>query len=207
MTKIFFATGNKGKQREIAKLAEIYGDDIALSFPDASTKIEVEETGTTFEQNALLKAEAYADKVDDETIIVGDDGGLMIPALNNEPGVYTRRWAGHEMGDQELIDYCLEKMRDLHGHERTAFFETVLVALFPDRSPMVYRGQMYGRILEEPSSEEVQEGFPFRSLFWVDGIDCLLYDFDKLTTAERDGFLTHREAAFTELFEHISDNS
>lgn len=205
MKKVFFATSNVGKQLEIAKLTEIYGDGIELQFPAGSEQVKIEETGTTFEQNALLKAEAYTDKVDNDTIIVGDDSGLMIPALNNEPGVYTRRWAGYEMGDQELIDYCLEKMQDLHGHDRTAFFETVLVAIFPDRNPMVYRGQMYGRILEEPSSEAVQEGFPFRSLFWVDGIDCLLYDFDKLTTAERDGFLTHREAAFAELFDQVGD--
>lgn len=203
MTKIFFATENKGKQREIAKLAEMYGDEISLTFPDETMRVKVSEDGTTFEQNALLKAEAYADLVDNETIVVGDDSGLVIPALNNEPGVHSRRWAGYEMTDQELIDHCLEKMQDLRGQERAAAFETVLVALFPDSAPMVYRGQMYGRILEEPSGEEMQEGFPFRSLFWVDGMDCLLYDFDAFSSAERDGFLTHREAAFMQLFNDV----
>lgn len=204
MTKIFFATQNKGKQREISQLAEIYGDDINLSFPDTSTHVKVEESGATFEQNALLKAEAYAELVDNDTIIVGDDSGLIIPALNNEPGVHSRRWAGYEMNDQELVDYCLEKMEDLHGDDRIAIFETVLVALFPNGASKIYRGQMFGRMMEEVSEDEIQEGFPFRSLFWVDGMECLLRDFDNFTTAERDGFVTHREAAFLELFNEVS---
>lgn len=204
MTKIFFATQNKGKQREISQLAEIYGDDIILSFPGTSTHVKVEESGATFEQNALLKAEAYAELVDNDTIIVGDDSGLIIPALNNEPGVHSRRWAGYEMSDQELIDYCLEKMEDLHGDDRIAIFEAVLVALFPNGASKIYRGQMFGRMMEEAGEGEIQEGFPFRSLFWVDGMECLLRDFNNFTTAERDGFLTHREAAFLELFNEVS---
>lgn len=204
MTKILFATQNQGKQREISQLAEIYGDDIQLVFPDTSIQVKVEETGTTFEQNALLKAEAYAELVDDDTIIVGDDSGLIIPALNNEPGVYSRRWAGYEMSDQQLVEYCLEKMEGLHGDDRIAIFETVLVALFPNGASKIYRGQMFGRMMEQAGEGEIPEGFPFRSLFWVDGMECLLRDFDTFTTAERDGFLTHREGAFLELFNEVS---
>lgn len=205
MTDIFFATGNKGKQKEISNLAVDYADALQLKFPTADMKVDIEENGATFEQNALKKAEAYESLVGSSMVVVGDDSGLIIPALNNEPGVYTRRWAGYEMSDQELIDYCLEKMHDLHGEERQAIFETVLVAIFPDKAPKVYRGQMFGRIVKEQMGDEVQEGFPFRSLFWVDGLDVLLNDFDRLTTAERDGFLTHREAAFTALFDDIAE--
>lgn len=108
------------------------------------------------------------------------------------------------MNDQELVDYCLEKMEDLHGDDRIAIFETALVALFPNGASKIYRGQMFGRMMEEVSEDEIQEGFPFRSLFWVDGMECLLRDFDNFTTAERDGFVTHREAAFLELFNEVS---
>lgn len=204
MITIFVATSNKGKQAEIAKYAEQYGNDILLRFPDETNKIDVEESGSTFEENALLKATAYQQALQDDSIFfVGDDSGIKIPALNNEPGVFTRRWAGHEMTDTEILSYCMEKMKDLRGDQRKAVFETVLAVAKGNEQPRYFSGNLPGHILEQPITATPLEGFPFRSIFWVDEIDRPLYEIHELKTKERHGFLTHREKAFKSLFESL----
>jgi XTP/dITP diphosphohydrolase len=205
MITIFVATSNKGKQAEIAQYAEQYGKDIMLRFPDEANKLDVEESGKTFEENALLKANAYRKALgDDSLFFVGDDSGIKIPALNNEPGVFTRRWAGYEMTDTEVLEYCMEKMKNLHGKQRSAIFETVLAVVRANEEPQHYRGKMPGRILEKPIGGAIIDGFPFRSIFWVSEIERPIYEIHGLKPEERDGFLTHREKAFKELFENLT---
>lgn len=204
MNKFFIATSNLGKQKDIRKYAEMYGDKVHLVFPNKSNELKVEESGNTFEENALLKATAYRDTLDgvNNTIYVGDDSGITIPALHNEPGVYTRRWNGKEMLDQEIMDYCLERMSGLKGDDRRALFQTILAVIYPDGSTRYIRGTMSGHILEEPlEGVEPQPGFPFRSIFWVDGLDVPIYKIHDMTIRQRGGFLTHREDAFKQLFE------
>lgn len=205
MKQFFIATSNKGKQAEIEAYAQRYGDAVRVAFPDAVTSLQVDESGRTFEENALLKAQDYREAINDDSYIyVGDDSGIKIPALHGEPGVFTRRWAGYEMSDEEILKYCLEKMAGLTGDNRQAFFETVLAALLPDGSVRYFRGTMKGRILESPLEIEAQPGFPFRSIFWVDGIDMPIFRLHSLPFEERRGFLTHREAAFKQLFMELS---
>lgn len=207
MITIFFGTSNRGKQNEITRFAESCGKVLALQFPDEGLKLNVEESGETFEENATLKARAYQQAVGgDSVVFVGDDSGIKIPALNDEPGVFTRRWVGHEMTDREILDYCMEKMKDLKGDERKAVFETTLVALQGEEAPRVYRGQMWGRILEEPVEATPIDGFPFRSIFWVDELECPIYELHGLAPEERHGFLTHREKAFEQLFNSLRNS-
>lgn len=206
MITVFVATSNKGKQAEIAKYADHYGKDIVLRFPDSTNSVNVDESGTTFEENALLKARAYQELLHDDSIVfVGDDSGIKIPALNNEPGVFTRRWAGYEMTDAEILAYCMDKMKELVGEQRNATFETVLAVLKGDDEPRYFTGKMPGRILVEPIEATPIDGFPFRSIFWVDEINRPIYEVHGLKPEERAGFLTHREKAFKELFESISE--
>lgn len=201
MSRFFIATSNPGKQKEIKKYASLYGNDIQVVFPNALNLLQVDETGQTFEENALLKAHAYRDHMNDDSLVyVGDDSGIMIPALGGEPGVFSRRWAGYEMTDEEIVTYCLEKMAGLKGDDRKAVFKTVLAVVFPDKITRYFQGIMEGRIAEEPFDEETQPGFPFRSLFWVDAIDMPISQLHALTPARRSGFLTHREHAFRQLF-------
>jgi XTP/dITP diphosphohydrolase len=204
MKTVFVATSNKGKQAEIAKSARLYGKDITLRFPDEITTIDVNESGTTFEENALLKAKAYQELLKDDSIIfVGDDSGIKIAALNNEPGVFTRRWAGYKMTDDEIITYCLEKMKDLSGDNRNAKFETVLAVVRGNDEPKYYYGDMAGHILDKPAGDTIIEGFPFTSLFWVDEIKRPIYEVHDMTPEERGGLMTHREKAFKQLFESL----
>lgn len=201
MVKVFVATSNKGKQAEIARYAAQYGEGIALLFPDDSNKMDVTESGATFEENALLKAEAYKAKLGDNTVLfVGDDSGIKIPALGGEPGVFTRRWAGYEMSDAEILAYCMEKMKNLTGSQRKAEFQTVLAAVRGNEEPRYFTGTMPGHILERPLEATLQPGFPFRSIFWVEEIDRPVYEIHGLKPEERGGFLTHREKAFKALF-------
>jgi XTP/dITP diphosphohydrolase len=206
MTTIFVATSNKGKQAEIAKYADQYGKDIVLRFPDAMNSISVDETGTTFEENALLKAKAYQEVLQDKSIVfVGDDSGIKIPALNDEPGVFTRRWAGHEMTDAEILTYCMDKMKELTGERRAANFETVLAVVKGDDTPQYFTGIMSGHILDKPIEALPIDGFPFRSVFWVDEINRPIYEVHSLKPEDRGGFLTHREKAFKNLFESVAE--
>lgn len=201
MKTFFIATSNTGKQKEIEKFAALYGNDVAVIFPDKTNTINVDESGSTFEENALLKARAYQACINDSSMYyVGDDSGIVIPALGGEPGVFTRRWAGYEMSDEEILDHCMTKMKDLKGDERKAIFETVLAVLSAAGTTEYFHGKMHGHILEQPLDVKPQPGFPFRSIFWVDGIDMPIYQLHSLSADERKDFLTHREDAFRQLF-------
>lgn len=201
MKTYFIGTSNTGKQREIEKFAELYGNNISIKFPNESTTISVDESGSTFEENALLKAQAYKTAIDDSSLLyVGDDSGIAIPALNGEPGVFTRRWSGYEMTDEEILQYCMKRMENLKGDERRATFETVLAVINPEGAIEYFHGKMHGHIIERPLDIEPQSGFPFRSIFWVDGIDMPIYKIHALSADKRKEFLTHRESAFKQLF-------
>lgn len=201
MKTFFIATSNTGKQKEIEKFSQAYGEGARVIFPGISNGIKVNESGSTFEENARLKARAYHDEIGDNSFYyVGDDSGITIPALNNEPGVFTRRRAGYEMTDEEILQHCLEKMKGLKGDDRKAIFQTVLAVITPEGATEYFRGKMVGHILEQPLDTEPQAGFPFRSIFWVDGINRPIYELHAMPPEMRKGFLSHREDAFKQLF-------
>lgn len=204
MKKVFIGTSNRSKQEEFLALAQDYSHLVELYFPDKNQELTIQETGSTYEENAFLKAKAYQKSLNDSSMLyVADDSGLSIPALNNEPGLYSKRWAGYEMKDQEVLDYCLAKMKDLQGDDRKAFFETVMVLIDSQGSPIFYRGKMWGRILEKQGILLPHDGFPFRSTFWVDALQKPWYLAHAMSKEERKGFLTARETAFKNLLEDI----
>ncbi|MEO8105224.1 MAG: non-canonical purine NTP pyrophosphatase [Candidatus Saccharibacteria bacterium] len=205
MIKLFIGTANLGKQKEIQDFANRYGHkNFQLLFPDDNTRLDVPETGTTYQANALLKATAYYDSINDGSLIyVGDDSGIIIPSLGNEPGVLSKRWAGFEMSDEQILSYCLHKMTGLTKDSRRAVFETVIVALKKPGEYATYTGDMSGHILDEPQYDVSLNGFPFRSTFWVDEVNRVWDDAVALNTESRQGFLTNREKAFKKLFEEM----
>jgi XTP/dITP diphosphohydrolase len=205
MKKIFIATKNIGKQHEILTLAKKRSNDIAIVFPKKNCNIKIEETATTYDENAYAKALAYQKAINDDSMFyIGDDSGMRIPALNNEPGVYSRRWAGYEMTDQEILDYCLEKMKHLKGSDRRAVFETVLIMLDRNGKKRKYTGIMWGHILEKPMKDLPLDGFPFRSTFFVDEVKTTWQLAHEMPDDKRNGFLTNREYAFKNLFFDLS---
>ena len=163
--KLILASNNKKKLRE---LGEILSDmDVELlSQREAGCDFEVEETGTTFAENAYLKAKAVADATG--LAAVADDSGLMVEALNGEPGVYSARYApgGHEASDKEKYEYLLSKL--VNVEHRAAKFVSSICCIFPDGSIIRTEGECRGEILREPAGEG---GFGYDPVFMPQGYD------------------------------------
>lgn len=164
--RIIFATGNKDKMNEVR---EILGDiDMEiLSMAEAGVETDVEENGTTFEENALIKARAIAEKVDD--LVLADDSGLEIDYLGGEPGVYSARYMGkdtpYEIKNQNFID----RLDGVEGGDRSAHFVCAIAAVLPDKSELVVRGTMDGWIAKEPKGEN---GFGYDPVFYLPEKGC-----------------------------------
>ena len=163
--KLILASNNKKKLRE---LREILSDmDVELlSQREAGCDFEVEETGTTFAENAYLKAKAVADVTG--LAAVADDSGLMVEALNGEPGVYSARYApgGHEASDKEKYEYLLSKL--VNVEHRAAKFVSSICCILPDGSIIRTEGECRGEILREPAGEG---GFGYDPVFMPQGYD------------------------------------
>ena len=163
--KLILASNNKKKLRE---LGEILSDmDVELlSQREAGCDFEVEETGTTFAENAYLKAKAVADVTG--LAAVADDSGLMVEALNGEPGVYSARYApgGHEASDKEKYEYLLSKL--VNVEHRAAKFVSSICCILPDGSIIRTEGECRGEILREPAGAG---GFGYDPVFMPQGYD------------------------------------
>ena len=150
-TNIIFATGNENKMKEIRMILSDLGMPI-LSMKEAGIDVDVVEDGTTFEENALIKASEIAKYVEN-CIVLADDSGLEIDYLNKEPGIYSARYAGentpYEIKNQMLID----RLEGVADEQRTARFVCAIAAVFPDGSHEVVRGTIEGRIGYESAGE------------------------------------------------------
>ena len=123
--KLVFATENPGKLREINTFAQHFGVEVISPSQAGFEPRDVEETGSTYEENAALKVQAYASQPKGkEFIICGDDAGIEIAALNGEPGLHTRRWLGYKMADQEIACYALGRMHE--KNDRRAVFKSTV---------------------------------------------------------------------------------
>ncbi|MEI8067900.1 MAG: non-canonical purine NTP pyrophosphatase [Candidatus Shapirobacteria bacterium] len=202
--KLFYATNNPGKKFEISRHLLHHG--IKVVTPDeCGIDLDVEESGSSLEENATLKAKAYVDLVSDK-LILADDTGLEIDALGGEPGIHVRRWKDGKsrLTDQELIDYCLEKMKGVPVEKRGAQFRTVLALDVPGKGIEIFEGILRGYILEEASVMRV-EGFPFESLFFVPEWNMLLGDARQLPVEKKQHLLNHRERAIEKAIPRIRE--
>jgi XTP/dITP diphosphohydrolase len=177
MNKMLIATTNPGKLEEIRK----YVDDIpTLSLRDVGITDIPEETGKSFEENAVLKATFYCNK--SGLVTLADDGGFEIDALGGEPGVKSHRWviADRESTDEELIEYTMKRM---HGiTDRGAQLRTVIAVTTPDGDTMTDVGVVRGVIPDKPSDHRTS-GFPYRSLLFLPDIGKF-YDKSQLSEKE-----------------------
>lgn len=203
MKQIFYATNNPGKKFEVGRQLRSAGIEI-ITPSDLGIDVDVEENGNTLEENAILKVKGYKELVKD-MIILADDTGLEIDALNGDPGIHVRRWKDGKtrMTDQECIDYCMEKMKNIPKENRGAQFRTVLALSFPNKEIELFDGILRGYILEEPSILRV-EGFPFESLFMTDA-NILLGDDRQIPVEKRDGRLNHRERALDKVIKRLEE--
>ncbi len=204
MKQLVFATENPGKLAEIRKFASHFDIEILSPSQAGFAPVSVDETGTTYEENARLKVEAYLSQdIAKDYIICGDDSGIEIDALGGEPGLHTRRWLGYSMSDDEIVGYALGRMHGIDN--RIATFKSTIAYSKHAGVVEFVTGEMKATIATVPLDDAPkQEGFPFRRLLIVDGEPSIaLWRFDELSPSERPGRYSHREAAFATLFEKI----
>jgi len=202
MNKLLVATTNQAKKLELLSgLSSLQknGWEI-LTLKDLNITDDPEETGKTFEENALLKAMYYGEKTGLPTL--ADDGGLMIDALGGEPGVKSRRWKGYECTDQELIEYALEKLQGIPLENRTAKLQTCLCFYNPQTKFTASEEEPIEGYIAEKRLDRETNGYPYRVLFIVKKYHKF---YDEMTPDEHDEE-NHRLKALRRLLVQIERN-
>ena len=162
--RIVFATGNAGKMREIKQILDDIGIDI-VSMKEAGYTSNPEENGKSFEENALIKARALASLINDgETIVMADDSGLEVDALNKEPGIYSARYLGEETPYSVKNKNIIDRLEGIEPEKRTARFVAAIAAVLPDGTELTTRGTIEGKIGYE---ERGTNGFGYDPIFYL----------------------------------------
>lgn len=198
MKKLLIATHNPGKLREFREfLADIPMEIVSLS--DIGITEDVDEDGTTYEENSHKKAKFFAKK--SGLPALADDGGLEIAALNGEPGIHSRRWLGHYGTDEELIEHLKKVTKELPDDNRQAFFRTVVTVSLPDGTVWSSLGEVEGIIAKEPLIKQ-SKGYPYRSFFFLPQLNK--YYFESELTPEELKIYNHRYLAVQKLREILT---
>ena len=183
MKRIIFATSNEGKMKEIRLIMADSGYEV-VSLKEAGISADIEENGTTFEENALIKATEIA-KVAPDCIVLADDSGLEIDYLNKEPGIYSARYAGVDTSYDIKNTLLLERLAGVPDEQRTARFVCAVAAAFPDGSTEVVRGTIEGIIGYEIAGEN---GFGYDPIFYLPEYGCTTAELEP----EKKNELSHR---------------
>ncbi|MBQ6896509.1 MAG: XTP/dITP diphosphatase [Oscillospiraceae bacterium] len=187
------ATNNQKKLKEIQRILDSFGIT-AKTLKELDISIEIEENGTTFEENAVIKARTIAEIAKLPTI--SDDSGLEVDALNGAPGVYTARFAGEHATDDENIDKLLADMEGVEKEKRTARFVSAVCLYMPDGRNTVCRGTCEGWIGYERIGDG---GFGYDPVFMVGDTS-----YSQMSPEAKDA-ISHRGSALRQLKEKISD--
>ena len=185
--KIIFATGNQNKMKEIRMILQDLGMEI-LSMKEAGVFVDVEENGTTFEENALIKATAIADLPEVKAmnaIVLADDSGLEIDYLDKAPGIRSARYAGTDTSYSIKNSLILSLLKGVPDEQRTARFVCAIGAVFPDGTKEVVRGTMEGRIAYEIAGGN---GFGYDPIFYLPEYGCTSAEL----SPEKKNELSHR---------------
>lgn len=189
MKEAIIATHNPGKVKEFKEILEPKGYDVK-SLADIGYTEEIEETGHTFEENAVLKAEAVAKAMN--KMVIADDSGLSIDNLGGSPGVYSARYAGEQKDDQANIVKVLGELKEIEKEQRTARFRCALAVSIPGEETKTVEGHVEGYIAEEPRGEY---GFGYDPIFIVKDKDKTMAE---LTSDEKNK-ISHRADALKKL--------
>lgn len=193
ITEILFASHNAGKIAEIKQMLQPFGITVKsaadMDFPD------VEETGTTFAENSLLKSQTIAKSLG--VPCIADDSGLCVDALNGAPGVYSARYAPDRNFDKGM-DKLLKEMSESGNPSRKAHFSCVISLAFPDGRYELFEGRVDGRIAAQKMSGA--QGFGYDPLFVPDGYDV---SFAQMEKADKNK-ISHRGRAMQKLKEYLA---
>jgi XTP/dITP diphosphohydrolase len=195
MTELVLATRNKGKIAEVQRLLSQHAAHINLRSVADFSLDDVEETGTTFEENALLKAVTIARRTGLPAL--ADDSGISIDALGGAPGVYSARWSGVHGDDAANIAKVLKELEGVSDTNRGAQFVCVIALALPDGRHIMVRGEVEGFVRHEPVGDY---GFGYDPIFQPDGFE--------ITTAQMDpetkDSISHRGKALREIAPKIA---
>ena len=195
MDTLVVASSNKHKIEEISKVTKKFGIDV-ISRDEAGIPkdIEIEENGSTFEENSYIKAKSIMDICGKATI--ADDSGLMVEALGGAPGVYSARFAGEDQNDERNNEKLKDLLRDIPYKDRRAKFISVITVLFPDGRKIVARGECPGHIIEE---ERGNNGFGYDPLFVPEGYGSTF----GMLSSEVKNEISHRALALKSLAKEL----
>lgn len=185
--KLIFATGNAGKMKEIRMILGDLDYEI-LSMKEAGIEMNIEENGTTFEENAIIKAKAIMEAAG--CLTLADDSGLEVDYLGKAPGIYSARYLGEDTPYSVKNQAIIDQLKGVEEEERSARFVCAIAAAFPDGKILTARADVEGRIAHEPKGDK---GFGYDPIFY-------LAEYDKTTaelTPEEKNEISHRGKALT----------
>ena len=195
---IVAATGNQNKTKQFSAVAKKYGYNIISASECAKLynlppPPEVDETGTTYAENAILKAEAFAQWCNMPCL--GDDSGLEVAALNNRPGLYSARYGGEGLTDLERVNLLLKELKETGSKDRSARFHCSLALVIPQDKTIKSQGQLIGEVLEHLSGKN---GFGYDPIIKINSLGTTLANLSQDKICEV-GF---RAVALKNLFEN-----
>ncbi|WP_276929117.1 XTP/dITP diphosphatase [Herbinix luporum] len=170
MKKIIFATSNEGKLAEIKKILGDLKVEI-LSLKEANINVNIEENGTSFEENAIIKAKTICDLTGE--IVFADDSGLEVDYLDKAPGIYSARFLGENTPYSVKNQYIIDKLKDVEENDRSARFVCVIACAFPDGNIITRTGVIEGYIAKKISGIN---GFGYDPIFYVPEYNCTTAD-------------------------------
>jgi len=199
MSKLLLATTNRGKAREYRRL--LSGLPFEMVTPDeVGIDIEVEENYPSYEENARMKATAYAGA--SHLITIADDSGLEVDALGGEPGIRSARAAGERASDKDRIEHLLHRLKDVPRERRTARFKCVIAIATPEGSTELCHGECRGLIAFNPEGES---GFGYDPVFYLPEFDKTMAELPLETKNQ----ISHRGRAAREacrVLEQLAEN-
>ncbi|MET3697352.1 XTP/dITP diphosphohydrolase [Bacillus oleivorans] len=193
--KVVIATQNKGKAKEFEDLFAPFHFEV-VTLLDLPEKLDIIEDGSTFEENAIKKAETISQKYNCFTI--GDDSGLIVDFLNGRPGIYSARYAGEEKNDEANIQKVLQELEGVPSEDRTARFYCALAFSGPGMKTKTVYGTCEGIILTEKRGSS---GFGYDPIFYVEDFGKTLAELSK----DEKNRISHRGNAIRKL-SHILDD-
>ncbi|MCI7789986.1 MAG: XTP/dITP diphosphatase [Lachnospiraceae bacterium] len=195
--KIIFATGNEGKMKEVRMILADLQIPV-LSMKEAGIATDIDENGTTFEENAVIKAKAVAACAakNENIVVLSDDSGLEIDYLNKEPGIYSARYMGEDTSYTIKNANLIERLQGVPDEKRTARFVCAIAAAMPDGTSLVTRGTIEGRIGYE---ERGENGFGYDPIFYLPEYQCYSAELDP----EEKNKISHRGKALTLMKEEL----
>ena len=195
--KIIFATGNEGKMKEVRMILADLQIPV-LSMKEAGIATDIDENGTTFEENAVIKAKAVAACAakNENIVVLSDDSGLEIDYLNKEPGIYSARYMGEETSYTIKNANLIERLQGVPDEKRTARFVCAIAAAMPDGTSLVTRGTIEGRIGYE---ERGENGFGYDPILYLPEYQCYSAELDP----EEKNKISHRGKALTLMKEEL----